>query len=57
MLASRAAALLDGRLMPVLGDVSALAVPVLKHRMALNFKAREQGVSVADIIEKVSERI
>lgn len=54
MLAARAAALLDGRLMPVLGDVTALAVPVLKHRMALNFKARAQGVDVADIIGKVA---
>src|ERR1700679_573531 len=40
MLASRARALLDGRLSPSLDDVAALAQPVLRHRMALNFSAR-----------------
>ena len=47
MLAVRARALLDGRLAPSLDDVVALAEPVLKHRMALTFAARAEGVSVA----------
>ncbi len=37
MLASRARALLDGRLAPSVDDVAALARPVLRHRMALSF--------------------
>ncbi|MGH7210131.1 MAG: AAA family ATPase, partial [Acetobacteraceae bacterium] len=44
MLASRARAILDGRLAPSLEDVAALAPPVLRHRMALNFSARADGV-------------
>ena len=44
MLASRARALLDGRLAPSVEDVLALAEPVLRHRMALNFSARADGV-------------
>ena len=44
MLATRARALLDGRLSPSLDDVAALAQPVLRHRMALNFSARADGV-------------
>lgn len=50
MRAIRARALLDGRPAPSVDDVVALAVPVLKHRMALNFKARAAGVSVDDVI-------
>src|SRR5271167_1593805 len=49
MLASRARALLDGRLAPSVDDVIALAQPVLRHRMALNFSARADGVALADV--------
>ena len=37
MLGARARALLDGRLSPSIDDVLALAGPVFRHRMALNF--------------------
>ena len=50
MLACRARALLDGRLSPSLDDVASLAHPVLRHRMALNFSARAEGVALEDII-------
>jgi MoxR-like ATPase len=43
MLASRARALIDGRLSPSKDDIAALAEPVLKHRMALTFAARARG--------------
>jgi MoxR-like ATPase len=43
MLACRARALLDGRYAPSVDDVVALAVPVLKHRMALSYAARDDG--------------
>ena len=46
MLACRARAILGGRLMPSLDDVAALAGPVLRHRMALNFSARADGVAL-----------
>jgi MoxR-like ATPase len=57
MLASRARALLDGRLAPSLDDVAALAHPVLRHRMALNFSARADGVVLSDVIAKLVEGI
>ena len=50
MLATRARAVLDGRLAPSIEDVHALAEPVLRHRMALNFAARAEGVRLADVI-------
>ena len=51
MLACRARAVLDGRLAPSLEDVAALAQPVLRHRMALNFSARAEGVGLPDVID------
>ncbi|MGD1879931.1 MAG: AAA family ATPase [Kiloniellaceae bacterium] len=50
MLAVRARALLDGRFAPSVDDVIALARPVLKHRMALSFAARADGVTLDHII-------
>ncbi|MCH8001743.1 MAG: MoxR family ATPase [Proteobacteria bacterium] len=55
MLAIRARALLDGRLAPSVDDVLALAGPVLRHRMALNFAARAEGVTVDDVIDRLCE--
>ena len=57
MLATRARALIDGRLSPSIDDVLALAQPVLKHRMALNFAARADGQSVESVIETLKDRI
>jgi len=53
MLAARARALLDGRLAPSLDDVLALAHPVLRHRMALTFAARADGVGMAQVIDRL----
>jgi MoxR-like ATPase len=50
MLAVRARALLDGRLSPSLDDVAALAPPILRHRMALGFAARADGVTMDDVV-------
>ncbi len=57
MLATRARALLDGRLVPSLEDVAALAHPVMRHRMALNFSARAEGVSLVQVIDRLVGRI
>ncbi len=54
MLAVRARALLQGRLAPSIEDVLALAGPVLRHRMALTFAARAEGVNVADVIDRLT---
>jgi MoxR-like ATPase len=57
MLATRARALVDGRLSPSRDDVAALAVPVLKHRMALTFAARAEGETIPGLIAKLIERL
>ncbi len=57
MLASRARALVDGRLSPSLSDIVALAEPVLKHRMALTFAARAEGETVPGIIAKLTQKL
>ena len=53
MLATRARALIDGRLSPSIDDVIALAPPVLRHRMALNFAARADGITMPQVIERL----
>ncbi len=55
MLAVRARALLEGRLSPSVDDVVALAPPVLRHRMALNFGARADGVTLETVIGRLVE--
>ncbi|NQV59386.1 MAG: MoxR family ATPase [Alphaproteobacteria bacterium] len=55
MLAAKARALLDGRLAPSIDDVLALARPVLRHRMALTFAARADGITLAGVIDRLSE--
>ncbi len=56
MLATRARALVTGRLAPSIDDVAKLAAPVLRHRMALNFAARRE-MTVSDVIETLVTRI
>jgi len=52
-LAARARALIDGRKAPAMEDIRALAKPVLRHRMALNFSARAQGVDIDSFIDEI----
>ncbi|MSO65437.1 MAG: MoxR family ATPase [Alphaproteobacteria bacterium] len=55
MLAVRVRALLDGRLAPSIDDVVTLAAPTLRHRMALNFAARAEGVTLQGVIDRLCE--
>jgi MoxR-like ATPase len=55
MLAVRARAIIDGRLSPSVDDVLALAAPVLRHRMALTFAARADGVTPGQVIARLCE--
>ncbi len=57
MLACRARALLSGRLSPSVDDVVALARPVLRHRMALSFSARADGVVLSEVIDRLVVRL
>ncbi len=57
MLAVRARAIIGGRLAPSIDDVLALAHPVLRHRMALNFAAQAEGVTLGGIIDRLCEGV
>ena len=56
-LAVRAKALIDGRLAPSIDDVIELAEPVLKHRMALTFAARAEGIELAPLIARLAHAV
>lgn len=51
--ASRARALLDGRLNASFEDVKAVAVPVLQHRIILEYNARIDGISNRNAVEQL----
>ncbi len=53
VLASKARALLHGRSHVTLEDIDALALPVLRHRILLSYKAEAEGISVEDCIRKL----
>ena len=55
MLAVRAKAMMEGRLAPSVDDVVDLAEPVLKHRMALTFAARAEGIEMSDMMTRLIE--
>ncbi len=57
MLATRARAVLDGRLSPSIDDVAALAPAVLRHRMALAFSARAENLRLDTILAGLVERL
>jgi MoxR-like ATPase len=57
MLAVRVRALLGGRLAPSVEDVMALARPVLRHRMAVSFAARAEGITVEDVVERLCRHV
>jgi MoxR-like ATPase len=57
MLAARARAIIQGRLAPSVDDVVALAGPILRHRMAVNFSARAEGITVETVINQMCARL
>ena len=53
LLGAKASALLDGRMVPSLDDVARVALPVLRHRVLVNFRAEADGISPDDVIGKL----
>jgi len=53
ILGSKARALLHGRTHVSTDDVQALARPVLRHRLVINFAAESDGVTQDDIVERL----
>ena len=55
VLGAKVRALLNGRYTPSQEDIRALAVPVLRHRIVLNFNAEAEGVSAVQLIERLAK--
>ncbi|MDB4877891.1 MAG: hypothetical protein JWM41_4337 [Gemmatimonadetes bacterium] len=53
ILGAKAAALLDGRTVPSPDDVTSVALPVLRHRLLVNFQAEADGITPDDVIGKL----
>jgi MoxR-like ATPase len=50
ILGAKARAAMDGRAVPDLEDVNAMAVPVLGHRVVVNFQAEAEGMSPEKLV-------
>ncbi len=53
ILGGKARALLHGRTHVATEDIQALAKPVLRHRVVVNFAAESEGVNQDDIVERL----
>lgn len=56
ILGAKARSLLNGRLLPSTEDVAALAKPVLRHRIIVNFAAQAEGITADKVIEQLVAR-
>jgi MoxR-like ATPase len=56
ILGAKARAAMDGRAMPDLDDVQAMALPVLGHRVVVNFQAEAEGVTAGSLIGPLTGR-
>ena len=57
VLASKARALMHGRLAVTREDIAAMLLPVLAHRVLRNFEAEADGIAIADILLALREQI
>ena len=57
VLGAKARALLDGRSVASLDDIRAAALPVLRHRVLLNFQAQADGVDTDHVVGRLLEGI
>ncbi len=55
ILASKAKAILNGRFAASVDDVSALALPILQHRILLNYRAEAEGIRPHQLIAHLLE--
>jgi MoxR-like ATPase len=57
LLGARVRALLRGHELPDVQDVRALALPVLGHRIVLNFEAEASGVSSEQVVAELLDEV
>jgi MoxR-like ATPase len=57
VLGAKARALTNGRYHVSFDDIRAMAHPVLRHRVLVNFRAESEGISTDSIIDELLERV
>jgi MoxR-like ATPase len=57
VLGAKARALLKGRAHVTVEDIQSLALPVLRHRVLLNYRAEAEGVRVDDVTRRLLEAV
>jgi MoxR-like ATPase len=57
VLGGKTRALLDGRAHVSTRDIAALAQPVMRHRILLNYRAEAEGITVGRVIERLLEAV
>ncbi len=57
ILAAKAHAVLHGKYHASAEDVAAVADPILRHRLILNFAAQSEGVTVEDVIKRLLKAV
>ncbi len=57
ILGAKARALLKGRPTPSIEDVEAVAFPVLRHRILVNFNAEAEGITSEDVIKHLLNEV
>jgi MoxR-like ATPase len=57
ILAAKAHAILHGQFHVAVDDVAAVALPILRHRLILNFAAQSEGIGVEEVIRRILERV
>lgn len=53
IIGAKANALINGKFSPDIEDVQAVAHPILRHRVILNFTAEADGITISDIVKKL----
>lgn len=57
VLVAKARALMNGRAHVSEDDIRAMAIPILRHRIILNFDAERQGLSTDDVVNAILKKV
>jgi len=57
LLGAKARALMGGRSVPSIDDLGAIALPVLRHRVLLNFQAEADGVTPDHVVQQLVDAV
>ena len=57
ILGAKIRAILDSRVHVSREDLRTMAIPVLRHRLILNFEGQAEGISADDVIQKIVDGV